>query len=316
MRTDILTITLNPSVDFATTAPSIEPELKLRCSEPQIDPGGGGINVARAIRLLGGQATALVAIGGATGAHLLQLLALEGVPTVAFQGPGETRQSMSVIDLTTKDQLRFVTPGPAWEDDDVTRGLNSIDQAAGDGTLVVLSGSQPPGVAKDFPSILADHVRDRGAQLIVDTSGPALFHLAEGPHKAVAVLRMDDVEAEELAGRDLPTRSDTADFAQSLVEKGVARIVIVARGADGSVLASAEGRWHAVGPKVEVISKVGAGDSFVGAFALSFAREEALPDCLAHGVAAASAAVTTEATRLCEPETVAGILSGTKVEVV
>lgn len=314
MRTDILTITLNPSVDFAMTAPKIVPELKLRCSEPQIDPGGGGINVARAIRLLGGQATALVAIGGATGAHLLQLLALEGVPTVAFQGPGETRQSTSVTDLSTMEQLRFVTPGPDWGEDDVARGLRSIDAAAGGGTLVVLSGSQPPGVAKDFPSILADHVRDRGAQLIVDTSGPALAHLTERPHEAVAVLRMDGPEAEELAGRPLLTRADTADFAQTLVEKGVARIVIVARGADGSVLASAEGRWHAVGGPVEVVSKVGAGDTFVGAFALSLARGAPLPDCLAHGVAAASASVTTEATRLCDPETVARLLKETVVE--
>ncbi|NNE89972.1 MAG: hypothetical protein HKN27_18045 [Silicimonas sp.] len=109
MKSHILTITLNPTVDFCTTSPAIEPGPKLRCTEPQIDPGGGGINVARAIKLLGGQATALVAIGGATGAHLLQLLALEGVPTVAFQGPGETRQSMSVIDQTTGE---LFTLGP------------------------------------------------------------------------------------------------------------------------------------------------------------------------------------------------------------
>lgn len=316
MRTDILTITLNPSVDFATSAPKVLPELKLRCSEPHIDPGGGGINVARAIRLLGGQATALVAIGGATGAHLLQLLALEGVPTVAFQGPGETRQSMSVTDLSSNEQFRFVTPGPSWHQDDVDRGLRSIDAAAGDGTLVVLSGSQPPGVAKDFPSILANHVRDRGAQLIVDTSGPALVHLVEDPRQAVAVLRMDGAEAEELAGRALPNRKDTANFAEELVRKGVARTVIVARGADGSVLASGEGRWHAVGPRVEVISKVGAGDTFVGAFALSLARGEPLPDCLAHGVAAASASVTTEATRLCEPATVTRLLGETVAEAI
>ena len=95
MKASILTITLNPTVDYATTAPEILAGPKLRCTEPHIDPGGGGINVSRAIRLLGGQSTALVAIGGSTGAHLLQLLAFEGVATVAFQGPGETRQSMS-----------------------------------------------------------------------------------------------------------------------------------------------------------------------------------------------------------------------------
>jgi 6-phosphofructokinase 2 len=168
--------------------------------------------------------------------------------------------------------------------------------------LVVLSGSQPPGVAKEFPSILADHVTGRGARLIVDTSGPALTQLVREPHESIHVLRMDGPEAEELAGRPLPDRGDTASFASELVERGVATNVIVARGADGSVLSNAQGSWHAVGPKVEVISKVGAGDSFVGAFTLWSARGDAPKDCLRAGVAAAAAAVMTEATRLCDRE--------------
>lgn len=303
MKAHILTITLNPTVDFATTAPEVVPGPKLRCTEPQIDPGGGGINVSRAIRQLGGQSTALVAIGGATGAHLLQLLALEGVATVAFQGPGETRQSVTVTEAKSGDQYRFVMPGPAWKDKDVPRALNTVDQATGDGTYVVLSGSQPPGVAKEFPSILAGHIAGRDARIIVDTSGPALFDLAEQPREAIHALRMNGEECEELAGRPHPEPADTARFAESLVKKGVARHVIVARGADGSVLATPAGSWHARGPKVEVVSKVGAGDSFVGAFTLAMAREWPVEDCLRFGVAAAAAAVTTEATRLCDRAT-------------
>ena len=302
MASHILTITLNPTVDYCTTSKGIEPGLKLRCSEPQIDPGGGGINVARAVRLLGGQATALVAIGASSGANLLQLLALEGVPTVAFQGPGETRQSMSVIDETTGDQFRFVMPGPEWQDHDVPRALASVDQAATSDTLVVLSGSQPPGVAKDFPSILSDHVTGRGSRLIVDTSGPALFHLAEQPRDSLYVLRMNGEEGEELAGRPLPTREDTATFAQELINKGVARIIIVARGADGSVMATKDGAWHGVSPPAPIVSKVGAGDSFVGGFTLELSRERPVDECLRKGVAAASAATMTEATRLCDPD--------------
>ncbi len=308
MRTDILTITLNPTVDFATSAPKVYPDHKLRCSEPHIDPGGGGINVARAVRLLGGTATALIAIGGGSGAQLLQLLALEGVPTVAFQGPGESRLSFSVTDGAEGHQYRFVMPGPIWTEPDVERGLASIDQAAGDGTLVVLSGSQPPGVAKEFPSILAEHVTGRGARLIVDTSGPALFNLVRAPHESIHVLRMDGPEAEELAGHALPERADTAAFARGLVERGVAANVIVARGADGSILSNADGSWHAAGAPIEVVSKVGAGDSFVGAFTLSLALGKSLPDCLRYGVAAASAACTTEGTRLCELATVERLL--------
>ncbi|MGR3511188.1 MAG: 1-phosphofructokinase family hexose kinase [Paracoccaceae bacterium] len=302
MTSHILTITLNPTVDYCTTAPGVEAGMKLRCTEPQIDPGGGGINVARAVRLLGGQATALVAIGASSGANLLQLLALEGVPTVAFQGPGETRQSMSVIDETTGDQYRFVMPGPEWQAHDVPRALTSVDQATTGDTLVVLSGSQPPGVAKDFPSILSDHVAGRGSRLIVDTSGPALFHLAEQPRESLYVLRMNGEEGEELAGRPLATREDTAAFARGLIDKGVARIVIVARGADGSVMATADGAWHGVSPPAPIISKVGAGDSFVGGFTLELSQDKPVDECLRTGVAAASAATMTEATRLCDPE--------------
>ncbi len=302
MKAHILTITLNPTVDYATSAPEIVPGPKLRCTEPEIDPGGGGINVSRAIRLLGGQSVALVAIGGATGAHLLQLLALEGVATVAFQGPGETRQSVSVTKDGTGEQYRFVMPGPSWQEEDVPRALNTVDQATGDGTLVVLSGSQPPGVAKEFPSILAGHIAGRGARIIVDTSGPALFDLVEKPREALHTLRMNGEECEEIAGAPHPEPADTARFAESLVARGVAQHVIVARGSDGSVLSTAGQSWHCVGAKVPVISKVGAGDSFVGAYTLAQAREWSTADCLRFGVAAASAAVTTEATRLCDRE--------------
>ena len=303
MANDILTVTLNPAFDMATTAEALVPELKLRCTAPRTDPGGGGINVARAIRLLGGNATALVAIGGATGAQLLQRLALEGVPTVAFQGPGETRQSLSVTETATGVQFRFVMPGPDWDAGDVTRALASVEQSAGDGTLVVLSGSQPPGVAKEFPSMLAEHVTGRGARLIVDTSGPALHALAQAPQQAVDTLRMDGAEAEDLAGHPLPTREDSAGFARALVARGVARQVIIARGPDGSVLSAEHQSWHCTGAEVEVVSKVGAGDSFVGAYALSRARGAPLQAALRYGVAAASAACMTEATRLCDPQT-------------
>lgn len=60
----IYTLTLAPSLDSATTTPQIYPEGKLRCTSPVFEPGGGGINVARAIAHLGGTATAIFPAGG------------------------------------------------------------------------------------------------------------------------------------------------------------------------------------------------------------------------------------------------------------
>lgn len=310
----ILTLTLNPTVDYATSTPALIPEAKLRCANPQIDPGGGGINVSRAIQMLGGISTALVSIGGPSGARLLELLALEGVPTVAFQGPGETRLSFSVTDQRSGQQFRFVTPGPVWTEPDVERALATVDRAAHPGSLVVLSGSQPPGVAKEFPKRLADHVESHRALLIVDTSGPALKNLVEAPHEPLHVLRTDDAEAEDVAGRPLPTVADTAEFAARLVANGVARAVIFARGAEGSVLATADGAWLARPAPVKEVSKIGAGDSFVGAFTLALANGDEMPEALRKGVAASAAAVATEATRLCPAEDVERLLPDCHLE--
>ncbi len=112
---------------------------------------------------------------------------------------------------------------------------------------------------------------------------------------------MDGEEAESLTGHALHDRKDTADFAQSLARKGVARKVIVARGADGNILATADRRLFSPAPKVRVRSTVGAGDSFVAALVLAIARGQADDEALAMGSAAAAAAVTTDATQLCRP---------------
>lgn len=300
--TGILTLTLNPALDLATSAASVRPGPKLRCDIPQVDPGGGGINVSRAIRLLGGNSTAFVALGGHTGARLLELLTAEGTAAATMPGPGETRQSFAVTDRTTGEQYRFVTPGPVWQPTDVDAALAAITLAAATADFVVLSGSLPPGVPVDFPTRLCATLAGLPSRVVIDTSGPALVRLAGAPAPAPFLLRMDSEEAEELAGQPLPGRQDSAAFAAGLVAKGVAQSVIVARGADGSVLASAAGLFHAAAADVQVRSKIGAGDSFVGGCVLALSRGETLQAALQKGAATASAAVMTEATELCHRE--------------
>jgi 6-phosphofructokinase 2 len=119
---------------------------------------------------------------------------------------------------------------------------------------------------------------------------------------------MDGPEGEELAGHPLPTLEDTAAFAQSLVLRGVAKTVIVARGAEGNLLADKDQKLFAKAAKVRVKSTVGAGDSFVAAFVLSLSRGQSNAEALAMGSAAASAAVMTDATQLCRPEDVMRLL--------
>jgi len=189
-------------------------------------------------------------------------------------------------------------PGPEWSAQDQERVFALLRASARPGAFGVISGSQPPGVPVDFPASLARAMP--GLQVVLDTSGPALVQAVNHPISGLAILRMDGDEAESLAGHPLVTRSDTADFAAALVARGVAQTVVVARGADGSVLVDKDRRIFAKAAKVKVKSTVGAGDSFVAGLVLSLARGDRPEAALALGAAAASAAVTSDATQLCK----------------
>ncbi|AXC50940.1 1-phosphofructokinase family hexose kinase [Paracoccus suum] len=301
-QTPILTVTLNPAFDLATRIDRVIPDIKLRCAAPLADPGGGGINVSRAIARLGGDSRAAVSLGGPTGARMSALLAEGGIATVTLPAPGETRLSLAVTEELTGQQFRFMLPGPDWTQPDAEAAIAAVVAVAGHGGMVVLSGSTPPGIGADIAARLA-RALPAGAGLTVDTSGAALADVAAARTR-LAVLRMDGEEAEALAGRPLLSREASAGFAAQLVADGAAEVVMVARGGDGNILASAEGVWHAEALRVQIVSRVGAGDSFVAGYTLARARGEGLPQALAWAAACASATCMSPATELCRLEDV------------
>ena len=293
----ILTITLNPALDLSTSIDAVVPSEKLRCAQPLAEPGGGGLNVSRAIAALGGRSLALVALAGTTGARLADLLTQESIDYIAISAPGETRQSMTISETTTGRHYRFLLPGPNWDEVAQARVFARLADLVRPGGIAIISGSQPPGVPNDFVSTMAKSLA--GMQVVIDTSGTALTCAVEDPIPGLALLRMNSSEAEEIAGRALPERIDTADFASELVARGVAERVIIARGGDGSVMAEAGRRlWCCPSPHA-VVSRVGAGDSSVAGWTLGMARDLPVEVALRMAVAAASSAVAAPGTELC-----------------
>jgi 6-phosphofructokinase 2 len=298
----IITVTLNPALDLSTETALVTPATKLRCAVPRADPGGGGVNVSRAIFKLGGESLCAVAAGGAAGATLLGLLEVEGLQARDLGLELTTRESLSVIEQASGAQYRFVMPGPQWEARHVAQALAKIEGWCAPGDLLVPSGSLPPGVPADVFSDLNARLMVRGVRMVLDTSGAAL--VAAASKRGLFALRMDDTEADALAGHALSDVGATASFAAGLVEGGVAEIVQIARGAEGTVMATAQGCWHCAPPVVEVVSAVGAGDSHVGGFVLGLARGLSPLSACVQGVAAAASAVGTPGTALCEREAV------------
>jgi len=261
-------------------------------------PGGGGVNVSRAIHALGGKSRPLLAYGGHNGEILIDLLKKEGLDPVPLGVSHPTRESFTVRDEANGLQYRFMMPGPAWTPGDVAIARATITRSITPGALVIPSGSLPPGVETDFFVNLNPDVRANGGRMILDTSGPALRH-ASKTRLGLFVLRMDLSEARELSGAHLTQVEDVANLATRLRQECGAEIVLIAAGGQGTVIACENWRGLTRPPPVMPVSKVGAGDSFIGAFALSITRGEDPLTACAWGTAAATSAVTTEGTALC-----------------
>ena len=292
----IFTLTLSPSLDSATITAQIYPEGKLRCSAPVFEPGGGGINVARAITHLGGKATAIFPAGGATGEHLVTLLADEQVPVQTVDAHDWTRQNLHVHVESNSEQYRFVMPGATLSDDEF-RQLEEKVLAIESGSILVISGSLPPGVKTDKLTQLIQAAQRQGIRCIVDSSGDALTAaLALG---GIELVKPNQKELSALVKRDLTQPDDVRTAAEELVKSGKAHRVVVSLGPQGALAVDATGFVQVVPPPMKSQSTVGAGDSMVGAMTLKLAQGASLKEMTRYGVAAGSAATINQGTRLC-----------------
>ena len=292
----IATLTLNPTIDESTAISQVVPERKLRLEEPVREPGGGGLNVARAVRELGGDALAIWTQGGHTGALLGEILAAESLPSRPVPVRDATRTSLIVLETASGLQYRFGFPGPALDEreiEDVLDALLTIDPPP---RFIVASGSMPRGVPVDFHARLVRAALERGTRVIVDTSGEPL---RQALGTGVFLVKPNLRELSSLSGRELDNEADIEQAACRLVGTHGAEVVLASLGAGGAVLAWAGGCERIHAPLVPVRSKVGAGDSSVAGMVVALERGLSVPEAARYAIAAGAASVMTPGTQLC-----------------
>lgn len=286
MPSRIITLTLNPAVDLACEAEAIFPTRKMRTTTEQFDPGGGGINVARVVRELGGEALAIVLTGGGTGRFLQELLVEAQVECLTIPVSGRTRVSVTVHERSTGLEYRLVPEGPPMSASEWDAVLEAIARVEGE--WVVASGSLPRAAPQDAYAQVAASCARRGQHFVLDSSGaPLRAALGSG----ITLMKPSLGELEGIIGRPLPDPIEQEHEAMELVRAGAAEIIAVSLGANGGILATRDGVVRMSAPRVPVRSAVGAGDSFVAAMTYGLACGMAPRDAFARGIAAGSAAV-------------------------
>ena len=298
----LITLTLNPALDLATTTDHIAPTHKLRCGPVQRFAGGGGINVARVLHRLGADVCAWALAGGAAGTQVRQLLAAEGVPTLLQPISGDTRENFSVVETTTSQEFRFVLPGPTLQASEWQACLDALATHTPPPRWLIASGSVPPATPADFSAQLARAASGRGARVAVDTSGPPL---AAALQAGVALVKPSLRELRDVMQKPLEHAADWCTAAQSLVHSGAADIVALSVGEQGAVLATHEGVWQAPALNVPATTgTTGAGDCFLATLVWALDRGDAPAEALRWGVAAGAAALLHPGTTLAQADDV------------
>jgi 6-phosphofructokinase 2 len=297
----IVTLTMNPAVDESTSVPYVLPDRKLRCQPPTYEPGGGGINVARAIRKLGGDALACFSVAGPAGELLKHLLDTEGVRYAAVAVTRWTRENLNVLEEVSGRQFRFCMPGPALDDREWPVFLDWLRALRPAPDYLVVSGSLPPGVPVDFYARVAALGRQMGSRVVLDTSGAPLARAVE---EGVYLLKPSLHEFQALMNEHDLDESRLAELGATAVKRGWCEVLVLSLGAGGALWVTPLDRERLAAPAVRVKSSVGAGDSMVAGVVLSLAQGRPLGQAVRVGVAAGAAAVLNPGTALCRREDV------------
>jgi 6-phosphofructokinase 2 len=296
MEKRIVTLTINPALDKITGIKHVRPNQKLRCNQPNHEPGGGGINVSRAINRLGGESLALYPAGGPNGEAMKRLLDEEGIQHDPIPIHDQIRENITVFESEASQQYRFIMPGPEITEKELENVFERIKSLDPRPNYLVASGSIPAGVPEDFYQQVVDLTDEMDCRTIVDTSGEPLRLASQS---GVYLLKPNMRELGNLAGKEIESEAHQMEAARTLIDEGQAEVVVVSLGAGGALLVTQEGGEHFRTPTVPIRSKLGAGDSMVAGIVLSLAQDHDIRRAVMYGIAAGAAAVMTPGTDLC-----------------
>lgn len=304
----IVTVTPNPSIDRTVILGTpLTRGAVHRVTSATSEPGGKGVNVARALNLAGIEAVAV--LPAADSDPIVAALRASGVRFECVPATGAVRTNLAITEAdgtTTK----LNEPGAELDDAALDQLTRTVLERAATASWVVLSGSLPPGVPDGWYADVVARLTAAPCQIAVDTSERPLDALAA----AFDVAAPDVIKpnAEELAGlvgaspeslESAVAQGDPAPVvraASQLIDRG-AKTLLVTLGAAGAVLVDATGSWLASPPPITLRSTVGAGDASLAGYVRAAVGGAEPPRRLQMAVAYGSAAAALPGSALPSP---------------
>ncbi|WP_424493824.1 1-phosphofructokinase family hexose kinase [Salinimicrobium sp. GXAS 041] len=304
----ILTLTVNPALDVYTTVAHIKSSDKLRCEMPTKDPGGGGVNVSRVIKRLGGDSTAIYTKGGYTGEIFHELLQKEGVIQDSVKVKNDLRQNFAVTETSTGELFRFGMTGAALDEteyEDILKKIDLYSQAS----FLVASGSLPAGAPDNFYAEVSKRAKKHNIKFILDTSGTAFSAALE---EGAFLMKPNMRELQDLTTYTPENEEEQKKMLLEVKRTYNIEVLVVSLGAKGAFLVNNSTFQHFPAPQVEHVSSIGAGDSMVAGITYSLAQGNSVENAILYGLACGSATIKSPGTELLQKKDVEALFSRLK----
>ncbi len=268
----VLIVNPNPVFDRTITIQELIPGAVMRTLEVETTAGGKGINVARVLRALGRPAPLLIPVGIDDTTRYRALLAAEDADATIVDVAGSVRTASIYLEQVQPRVTVVNDAGHPMTDADWSVVQTTILGAISPGDIVLVMGSFPPGLQPGTLPALVEAVHSAGAQVLLDVNPQWLAaSLAAGPDVVTpnvdeAEAALDDDTAHVMDSHqnddDHALRARAERAALELCRRGARRALVTA-GAAGVALAEAENVTWVPAFRIDPVSTVGAGDSFV-----------------------------------------------------
>ena len=286
----IVTVTLNAALDRSLTVPTLQLGQRHRASDVLTLAGGKGINVARALKRLEVPVVATGLAGGRTGTRIVEELTAEAILNDFVRIREESRTSTLVVDPTSGTQTEINEWGPKVTESELATLMEKIRYLSRGAEAVVFAGSLPRGVAETFYAEAARELGRRGVRVALDAEGePLRLGLDAEPW----LVSPNQHEAEQLVGQELFDDEDFVMALDAIAELGARNVHITLENGCFALVREDRQvrRYHAVVPRLEPVSVVGAGDALLAQWVTATVEGESAEDAVRFAAAAGAASV-------------------------
>jgi 1-phosphofructokinase family hexose kinase len=284
----IVTVTLNAALDRTLTVPNFQRGQRHRASQGLMLAGGKGINIARALKLLGVPVVATGLVGGRTGTRIVEELTSEAILNDFVGIEDESRTSTAVVDPTAPSYTEINEWGPAVRPEELEMLLDKLSYLSQGADAVVFSGSLPRGVDDGFYGETIRELNRRSVETVLDSEGQPL---RLGVQAEPFLVSPNQGEAEGLVGQEFNEDDDFILGLDSIAEQGARNVLITQETGCFALLREKRQahRFRATAPQVEPVSVVGSGDVLLAAFLAARLRGEPAEEALRAAVATGTA---------------------------